>query len=138
MPIDLHLDYTPQPKQKMLHDCPANAILYGGSAGPGKSYALRHDLLDICLKVDGIQVYLFRRTYPELERNHILPIQMDWGEQYGRYNDQKRRYFFPNGSILHMAHAQHEKDVMQYHGAEIHVLAIDELSTFTEWQFVYL
>lgn len=136
--IHRKLDYVAQPKQQMMHACPANAILYGGSAGPGKSYAIRHDLGNWCLKIPKLQVYLFRRTYPELEKNHVLPVMMDWGERYGRYNKVDKRYLFPNGSIIHFCHAQHEQDVMSYHGAEIHILAIDELSTFTEWQFVYL
>ena len=138
MPELLSLDYIPQPKQSLMHECPANCILYGGSAGPGKSYAIRHDLGNWCLKIPKLQVYLFRRTYPELEKNHILPIQMDWGERYGRYNKVDKRYLFPNGSIIHFCHAQYEKDVMSYHGAEIHILGIDELSTFSEWQFIYL
>ena len=37
----IKLDYDPQPKQAMLHECFANEILYGGAAGPGKSHALR-------------------------------------------------------------------------------------------------
>ena len=135
---DVLIDYTPQPKQRQLSECPANEILYGGSAGPGKSHAIRHEALAWCTKIPKLHVYLFRRTYPELEKNHIIPIQSDWGNRYGFYNDGKKLYKLPNGSIIHMCHAQHEKSVMLYHGAEIHILVIDELSTFTEWQYVYL
>ena len=139
-PIERHdrVDYTPQPKQALFHACPANEILFGGSAGPGKSYSIRHEALIWAQRVPKLQVYLFRRSYPEVEKSHILPIQMDWGETYGRYNDQKRRYSLPSGSCIHFCHAQHEKDVMSYHGAEIGLLVIDELSTFTEWQYTYL
>ena len=136
--ITLTLDYAPQPKQRMLGECPANEILFGGSAGPGKSYSIRHEALLWAQKIPKLQVYLFRRTYPELEKNHILPILMEWGEKFGKYNEQKRRYALPNGSCIHMCHAQHDKDVMLYHGAEIHMLVIDELSTFSEWQYTYL
>ena len=136
--IDQRIGYTPQPKQALFHECPANEILFGGSAGPGKSYSIRHEALVWGDRVEKLQIYLFRRTYPELEKNHILPIQMEWGNEFGRYNEQKRRYTLHNGAIIHMCHAQHEKDVMQYHGAEIHLLVFDELSTFTEWQYVYL
>jgi predicted AAA+ superfamily ATPase len=39
--MEIDLGYTPQPKQRILHESPANEILYGGAAGPGKSHALR-------------------------------------------------------------------------------------------------
>jgi hypothetical protein len=134
----LDIEYTPQPKQALLHDCPANEILFGGSAGPGKSYAIRHEALIWASRIPKLQVYVFRRTYPELEKNHILPILLEWGETYGKYNEQKRRYTLHNRACIHMCHAQHDKDVLMYHGAEIHLLVIDELSTFSEWQYVYL
>jgi hypothetical protein len=134
----IDIDYVPQPKQRQLSLCPANEILYGGAAGPGKSHAIRYEALIWANRIPELQVYLFRRTYPELEKNHILPILLDWGEQYGQYYEQKKRYILPNNSMIHFCHAQHEKDVMLYHGAEIQLLVIDELSTFSEWQYVYL
>ena len=84
-PIERHqrIDYTPQPKQRLFHEAPANEILFGGSAGPGKSYSIRHEALVWGDRIPKLQIYLFRRTYPELEKNHILPIQMEWGETYG-------------------------------------------------------
>lgn len=140
MPGEEHLfiEYEPQPKQRLLSECPANEILYGGSAGPGKSHAIRHEALVWANRIPKLQVYLFRRTYPELEKNHILPIIIEWGNRYGQYNDGKKYYRLPNQSMIHFCHAQHEKNVMLYHGAEIHLLIIDELSTFTEWMYVYL
>lgn len=136
--INRDLEYYPQPKQELMHDCPANEILFGGSAGPGKSYSLRHEALLWAQRIPGLQVYLFRRTYPEIERNHILQILSDWGDRYGKWSGTKKRYELPNGSKIHACHAQYDKDVMLYHGAEIHLLVIDELTTFSEWQYVYL
>jgi hypothetical protein len=137
-PGEIDTGYRPQPKQKILHECKANEILYGGAAGPGKSHALRHEALNWCLRIPGLQVYLFRRTYPELEKNHILPSLAEFPRGYGKYRDQKRRWEFPNGSMIHFCHVQHEKDVFQYQGAEIHLLVIDELTTFTEFVYDYL
>jgi hypothetical protein len=122
----------------MLHRCSANEILYGGAAGPGKSHALRFEALMWCLRIPNLQVYLFRRTFPELEKNHILPSLMQFPRNVGTYKDQKRRWEFQNGSMLHFCHCQYEKDVYQYQGAEIHLLVIDELTTFTEFQYDYL
>jgi hypothetical protein len=65
-------------------------------------------------------------------------VLIDWGNKHGVYREQKRRYELPNSSMIHFCHAQYEKDVMIYHGAEIHLLLIDELTTFTEFQYTYL
>lgn len=122
----------------MMHQCEANEILYGGAAGPGKSHALRHEALDWCLRIPGLQVFLFRRTFPELEHNHIIPSLGQFPRQACTYKEQKRRWEFGSGSNLHFCHAQHEHDVFNYQGAEIHLLIIDELTTFTEFMYDYL
>lgn len=104
------------------------------------SMALRFEALIWCLRVPGIQVYLFRRTYPELEKNHILPAlqQFPNDSRVLTYKKGDKRWEFTNGSMLHFCHCQYEQDVFQYQGAEIHLLLIDELTTFTEFQYDYL
>jgi len=134
----INLDYIPQPKQALFHSSAANEILYGGAAGPGKSHALRFEALIWCLRVPGLQVYLFRRTFPELEKNHILPSQAQFPRGVCEYKKGDKRWEFSNGSMLHFCHCQYEQDVFQYQGAEIHLLLIDELTTFTEFIYDYL
>ena len=136
--MQAELGYTPQAKQVELHSSPANEILYGGAAGPGKSHALRFEALMWCIRIPGLQVYLFRRTFPELEKNHIIPSLSQFPAEIGTYKGQSRRWEFSNGSMIHFSHCQYEKDVFQYQGAEIHLLIIDELTTFTELQYDYL
>jgi hypothetical protein len=135
---ELALKYVPQPKQQKLHESVANELLYGGAAGPGKSHALRQEAFLWAQRVPGLQVYLFRRTYPELEKNHIIPSQQEFPQEAGIYKEQKRRWEFRNGSMLHFSHCQYEKDVFGYQGAEIHLLLIDELTAFTEFMYDYL
>lgn len=134
----IEIDYVPQAKQVELHQSPANEVLFGGAAGPGKSHALRFEALIWALRIPGIQVYLFRRIFPELEKNHILPSITQFPAGIGAYKDQKRRWEFNNSSMLHFCHCQYEMDVFNYQGAEIHILVIDELTTFTEFQYDYL
>jgi hypothetical protein len=136
--LRINTGYKPHPKQGEFHRCKANEVLFGGSAGPGKSHALRQDCLDWCMRIPGLQTFLFRRTFPELEKNHILPSQAEFPKELGTYNKGHRRWEFRNGSMLHFCHCQYEQDVFQYQGAEIHRLAIDELTTFTEFQYDYL
>ena len=70
-------DYDPQPKQAEMHGAKARQILFGGAVGGGKSTALRWDMIKFCLENPGLVCYLFRRTMPELEANHILWIKRE-------------------------------------------------------------
>lgn len=135
---NIEIDYTPQPKQQELHASPANETLYGGAAGPGKSHALRFETLKWCLAIPNLQAYLFRRLWKELEKTHVIPSQVQFPREAGEFKESKKRWDFSNGSMLHFCYAQYEKDVFTYQGAEIHLLVIDELTTFTEFMYDYL
>jgi len=132
------LGYRPQPLQQKLHACPANEILFGGAAGPGKSHALRFEALAMCLRIPGLQASLFRRTMPELERNHILPALAQFPKGLAVFHRAQNRFVFPNGATLSFCSCPREADVFRYQGAEVHLLVIDELTHFTEFQYDYL
>jgi hypothetical protein len=132
------LDYAPQPRQVLLHTCPANEILFGGAAGPGKSHALRFEALLMCLRVPGLRAYLFRRTQPELERNHITPALEQFPRELVTFKASRQRFECINGSMLTFCGCPREHDVFRYQGAELHLLLIDELTSFTEFQYDYL
>ena len=53
-------------------------------------------------------------------------------------NYSRNEIVWANGSKIHLCHCQHEKDVMKYQGAEIHVLLTDELTHFTDYQYRFL
>ena len=116
----------------------ATEILYGGAAGGGKSHLFRTALIYWGLAVPGLQTYLFRRTLPDLWRNHMdgptsFPALLAPWVKTGlaRINHSKGFIDLPGGSRINLCHCQHAKDVYNYQGAEMHVLAIDEL---TQWQ----
>lgn len=134
------LDYTPQPRQALLHATPARLILYGGAVGGGKSHALRWEAISWALQVPGIQVYLFRRTLGELEDNHVRQLKDSLSPLHGHvgYNETRKTFEFKNGSTIRLCYCEKEHDVERYQGAEIHVLLVDEAGHLTEYQLNYL
>ena len=128
------MDLTLHPKQGLAFLSRATEILYGGAAGGGKSHLLRVAALAWCADIPGLQVYLFRRTHPELAKNHLegagsFPALLSaWtGAGFVRINLSQNVIRFGNGSGIHLSHCQYPRDLLHYQGAEIHVLMIDEL-----------
>lgn len=131
MTTNLHL----HPRQGEAYLSQATEILFGGAAGGGKSHLERVAAILWCCDIPGLQVYFFRRTYPELVRNHLdgpgsfhVLLGEMVREKFARIVDDEIRFW--NGSKIHLCHCQHAKDVYGYQGAEMHVLIIDEL---TQW-----
>lgn len=131
-------DYKPQPRQALLHSSCARQIFYGGAAGGGKSHALRWDQITFALRAPGLQAYLFRRTLPELDDNHIKFIRREIPSEVAIYHESRKVLEFKNGSAMHFCYCEKEADVYRYLGAEMHHIGIDEASRMTEAQIQLL
>ena len=123
----------------------ATEILYGGAAGGGKSHLMRVLAICFCFAVPGLQVYLFRRNYADLYKNHMegagsfVELLSPWliaGKIKINASDNYIKFW--NGSKIHLCHCQHDSDVTKYQGAEIHVLLVDELTHFSEKVYRFL
>lgn len=141
MPLTLEL----HERQSVAFETDATEVLYGGAAGGGKSHLMRVAAIAWCAAIAGLQVYLFRRTFPDLSKNHLegpsgFPALLaDWvAAGHVKLNLSKNVIEFWNGSRIHLCHCQYEKDVYNYQGAEIHVFMPDELTHFTREQYVFL
>lgn len=136
--MDLNLGL--QHKQSIALSTSATEVLYGGAAFGGKSHLMRIVAIFWCSMIPGLQVYIFRRKFPDLHKNHmegptsfpvLLAPWVDNKKAKINYSSPGEIEFW-NGSKIFLCHAQYEKDVNSYLGAEIHLLLIDELTTFTE------
>lgn len=110
-------------------------VFFGGAKGGGKSYALRNICLLRCLERAGSTAAIFRRTYSELEANHIRPLLVEHPRLRDYWNESKKLLTLPNGSTLQFCHCSNESDIDLYQGREFHDLAIDEAGQWTEPMF---
>lgn len=126
-----------QPKQKAFKEAIEKfpVTLYGGAKGGGKSHGLRNILLLRRFQYGGSSGAIFRRTYPELEANHIRPLFQEHPSLREFWSESKKLLSFPNGSTLQFCHCANENDVDLYQGREMNDLAIDEAGQWTEPMF---
>lgn len=111
-------------------------LLYGGAAGGGKSDALLMEGLRQ-IHIPGYKAIYFRRTFPNLE--HTMDRAHEIFPAYGgKWNGELRRWIFPSGASYKFGHMKDENDKHQYQSKEYAYIAFDELTEFTETQYLYL
>jgi predicted phage terminase large subunit-like protein len=122
-------ELRPLPAQERFLRCNAREALFGGAAGPGKSFAL---LLDAASRVDHphYRALLLRRTFTELESTLIDKSKNIYPHLGGRYNEAKHIWTFPQGGKVQFGYLQHEADLERYKGPEYQFIGWDELTTF--------
>jgi len=132
MKLELH------PKQTKAFKSTATELLYGGAAGGGKSHLMRIASIVWCAEIPGLQVYLFRRQHGDLQKNHMEgpssyhALLEEWILKKLVKITGDSMVTFWNGSKIFLGHCQHEQDRFNHLGSEMHVLMMDELTTFTE------
>lgn len=127
------------PKQAYMINDLANVdeVLWGGQAGGGKSEGLIMFALIRRLTKPKSVGLLMRRTFPDLEKS-LIRKSFDYYQQYAKYNEAKKRWHFFNGSIEEFGFCERDKDVYQYQSAEYDDICPDELTHFSEFQYLYM
>ncbi len=125
-------------KQKRFIDADESEVLFGGAAGGGKSYGQMVDALLFALRYPNSRQLVLRRTFPELEKSLIRTSLSLFPHGIYTFNSSSHTGRFKNGSIIDFGYCATENDVYQYQSAEYDVIRFDELTHFTEAQYVYL
>lgn|SRR5262245_7094302 len=124
---------------------------YGGGAGSAKTdvllvYGIAHRLHEN----PRFKQVLQRRTYPEL-RNEIVPRSRDIYSKFGAtFNRTDMAWTFPRedqaggtglgnqGAMIFLMHCEDENDVHKLDSMEINLYTPDELTSFTEYIYLYI
>ena len=112
-------------------------ILFGGAAGGGKSFALVADVYEYC-KLPKASALLFRRTFPELQESIINKALEFYPLESYKYNSSEKIMTFVNGSRLKFGYLENENDKFRYQGGEWGYIGFDELTHFSETQYLYM
>ena len=134
-------EWKPTIKQTAFLQLPYFVLeaFYAGAVGAGKSdvlllYPIIHRLHE---NPDFKGLYL-RRTFPEL-KNEIIPRSRAFFRSLGAtFNKQDKVWEFPSGALFFFGHCENEDDVHNYDSMQPNYVAFDELTSFTEWQYLYI
>lgn len=125
-------------KQRQFIEARECEVLFGGAAGGGKSYGQMTDALLFALKYPGSKQLILRRTFAELEKSLIRTSLALFPRGIYSFNSSTHTGKFKNGSIIDFGYCAAESDVYQYQSAEYDCIRFDELTHFTEAQYIYL
>ena len=119
-------------------------LLFGGSMGPGKSYALRWSAVGYCMYIYGkygitdLPVGLFSQDYPTLRDRQIAKISMEFPEWLGKISDSAKWGLsfnlapeFGSGHIL----LRNLDDPSKYKSTEFASIFVEELTEIDEEKF---
>ncbi len=133
---------TPSPKQKLFLSDKHRYVGYGGARGGGKSWGIRIKSVLLALHYPMISICIVRRSFPELEQNHIKPLKKmlnsndeNKDNRIATYNEAKKTFRFKNGSEILLKYCETDKDAERFQGIEFDVLFIDEATHQTEERF---
>src|SRR6266545_599938 len=114
--------------------------LYGGAAYGGKTWILT--LLPLFrgfYKFRGYKGIVFRRKFPDLEREIIRLSKEYYPKTGAKYNDQKHSWEWSEfNSYQDFGHIQHDSDVSMYDSAQYNYCAFDELTHFSAHPYHYM
>lgn len=130
--------WTPQRRQADFLARFEDEALYGGAAGGGKSEALVAEALRQ-VHIPHYRALILRKTYPELSE------LIDKSQRYYRgafpgaqWSEARHMWRFPSGAKIYFGAMQHTNDRFKYQGRAYDYIAFDELTHFTQDEYLYL
>jgi hypothetical protein len=145
--------WKPNSKQERFLSLPTTIFeaLYGGGNASGKSDVLLvYGLIHRWHEHPSFKQVFMRRTFPEL-KNEIVPRSREIYPKFGAtFNKTDMAWTFPRpdqlggtgmtnmGAMIFLGHCEEEDDVHKYDSMEINLFTPDELTTFTEYIYMWI
>lgn len=85
------------------------------------------------MRYPGIKILIVRRTYKELEGNHIRILKADT-RGIANYNSTSKLLTFVNGSTVEFMYCARDGDLDKLQGQEYDIICIDEAAQLSEYQ----
>ena len=129
---------NPGPQTEFLA-APEREVLFGGSAGGGKSYSLLADPMRY-FSNPSFSGLILRRTNDEL-RELVFKSQELYPKAYkgAKWQEKKSQWIFPSGARLWMTYLERDEDVLRYQGQSFSYIGVDELTQYAtsfSWQYL--
>ena len=117
-------------------------VFFGGSRGPGKSWALAYDsALKFRKKDENGRVWvsidypeysalLIRRKFTDIQKNFKPICDSIFKKVGGVWKEKRSEYVFPSGAVIILAHLDNQSDVDKYIGGNYNYLGIEEANQF--------
>lgn len=125
------ISFEPSPPQLRFLQAKQKYVCYGGARGGGKSFIIQRKADMLANRWPGIKILIVRRTFRELESNHIAPMIKLIGNR-AKYNRQKKMFEYPNGSTIEMEYCAADGHVQHFQGRQFDVIMIDESTALKE------
>ena len=134
-------EWKPSKKQAEFLSIPPTIkeAAFLGGAGSGKSnLLLTYALVHRWHEHPKFKQVFIRRTFPEL-RNEIVPRSKELYTRFGAtFNKTEMIWTFPSGAMIMLGHCENEDDVHKYDSMEINLFTPDEITSFTEFIYMYI
>ena len=128
-PEDREVIFTPNPgPQTEFLASAEREVLYGGSAGGGKTFSLIADPMRY-FDNPNFNGLILRRTNDEL-REIIWKTQELYPKAFkgAKWQEKKSQWVFPSGARLWLTYLERDEDVLRYQGQAFSYIAFDELT----------
>ena len=145
-------EWKPNKKQLRFLELPTSIreAAYGGGAGSGKSdVLLLYGIIHRWHENPRFKQVFMRRTFPEL-RNEIIPRSRELYSKFGAtLNKSDMAWTFPRldqygsgftnaGAMIFLGQCEDENDVHKYDSMEINLYSPDEITSYTEYIYLYI
>lgn len=130
----LKIAWKPTPKQIEFLAAPEEEVLFGGSAGGGKTAGMLVDSLggwQDAISYPDYRGLLLRKTFKELrnviDESHVIyPL----ADPKAKFNSTDKEWRFSSGAKIYLGYAENENDKYQFQGLPFQYVCFEEL---TQW-----